>query len=237
MKKTGMYKKILNVAICIAVLAAVAVTIGGPEPIIDYYQVIHYNGATYSPVKGPEELQLGEKLAQVKVDGKNTSFFDKVFRKDAVSATFVEPGQWLYECGDYDSRFRIYAMEELAGYVCYERAGGEFPEDCGFEDLFTDISRVKEIMVCDNFPQELRVIRGDEEIALLLETFMEDSQMIERNQLPEGLYMDVPESRRLYVTLDDGSQTEILLYDEEFGTWMGAAVRLPKGFMDMVNGE
>lgn len=197
----------------------------------DYISAVIYNGGTYESILKPDNFQLGKKLGTVKLDLKG---FTGDMDKSIIGSTILEHGDTIYEWVGYNSQFRICGKKEDGTIMYFEhRYGAEGMKNQSIAELFPQNSAVTKITICDNYPTQLGEITDRQQIENILEVFKQQAAFTDIEDEKDRPSMG-DDSRRLYLTLEDGSQTEILLYNGEIGSWIGY-IALPDSFWDMIN--
>jgi|GEM_PF-6865760 len=222
-------------AACLGIIAVGVIlsskgTISNPfedDPKACYASIVYYNGGEYGIiVPPPDNIELGKELGIVKqnlIGGKGV-FVER--DEKVISSTVLKPGDKIYELAGYSPEYRICGKRAGGTLVCFERHMARGLSQKSPAVFFPEISAVSKITICDNNPTQLGEITDAGQIQELLGLFTEEAKFIDPD---EHYFMGGKESRRLYLTLADNSQTEILLFDKKVGHWMGN-VTLPDGF-------
>jgi hypothetical protein len=196
-----------------------------------YASIVYYNGGEYGIiVPPPDNIELGKELGIVKqnlIGGKGVAVERDV---KVISSTVLKPGDKIYELAGYSPEYRICGKKADGTLVYFERQIAEGLAQKTPAVFFPEISAVSKITICDNNPTQLGEITDAGQIQELLQLFTEEAKFTDPD---EHYFMGGAESRRLYLTLADNSQTEILFYDKKVGHWMGY-VTLPDGFWELI---
>ncbi len=230
----------LAAGICIVTIGVILGIRAGhtrPSEILDntdsaycYASVVNYNGSSYESISEPDNFQLGKKLGTVELDLKG---FNGEVDESIISSTVLAPGDMIYEWAGYSKEFRICGKKADGTIIYFERQRAEGMERETIAELFPENSTVTKITICDNYPTQLGEITDRQQIENILEVFKQQAAFTDIEDEKDRPSMG-DDSRRLYLTLEDGSQTEILLYNGEIGSWIGY-IALPDSFWDMIN--
>ncbi len=200
-------------------------SIAGRYEIVDWGDVIHYNGASYRNIYSDVAPVAGEKLGEVKYNVIDYYEKGEEAPEDGISATFIGGGTNVYACLGYSPEFRICARG-ISSFNIYERMSAE---GSVFSDLLPKAEQIGKITVektnIDTVENELQgIIENREHIDELHSQLIKGEFVKGLSSEPHNMY---------YITLEyiDGTKTVFTAYDHGYGHFMGL-ISIPKEFFD-----
>lgn len=200
-------------------------SIAGRYEMVDWADVICYNGRYYDNIYSDVAPVDGEKLGEVEYS--IVEYYEKGEEAPAngISATFTKVGTNVYACKGYSPEFRICARG-ISSFNIYERRNAE---GAVFSDLLPKSEQIRKITVektnIDTVENELQgIIENREHIDELHSQLIKGEFVKSLSSEPHNM---------LYITLEyiDGTETAFTAYDHGYGHFMGL-ISIPKEFFD-----
>ncbi len=203
-------------------------SIAGRYEIVDFGDVINYNGASYWNIYSDVAPVAGEKLGEVKYNVVDYYEKGEEAPDDDISATFIGVGTNVYACLGYSTEFRICARG-ISSFNIYERMSAE---GAVFSDLLPKAEKIGKITVektnVDTVENELQgIIENREHIDEIYSLLLKGEFVEVLSNEPHDMY---------YITLEytDGTKSDFWAYDHGYGHFMGL-ISIPKEFFDLLN--
>ncbi|MBR3967339.1 MAG: hypothetical protein IKJ91_09740 [Clostridia bacterium] len=200
-------------------------SIAGRYEMVDWADVICYNGRYYDNIYSDVAPVAGEKLGEVEYSIVEHYEKGEEAPADGISATFTKVGTNVYACKGYSPEFRICARG-ISSFNIYEtRVAG----DISMAELLPSAEQIRKIIAekwnSDIYEYELfGCIENAEHIKKLHSLLTEITHSNGLTDEPHNMYK---------ITLEyiDGTKTDFIAYDHGYGHFMGHAI-IPKEFFD-----
>ncbi len=227
-----------------------------------YISAVTYETFMYTQVRAADETTyvLGDRLGTVQF---NSIGYEGPYEAFSISSTTLHAGDPIYEWEGYDSLFRICGVDSSGMVHGFERNAIESRFEICFIDRFShaidtldrtitgwfrprdessdgsilkwfpDAEKIVSIRICDDNPMELGRIDSAEQIREFVRLFKEAT--VYPDQFDRAA-MGLEVKQRIYLTLQDGSETQIILFNKNLGHWKGY-VAIPEGLWDLITSD